>query len=440
MSKEVVPFQPLFTEILRQLARGRPVAITGLSNSGKSTLMRALASPLAGERYQRARGQPGWLVYVDCNQAVAISAQAFYEVVLRSLLDYLDGPAEGGLREALRGHHRAVTEADNAFTSSLAFNLALTGLLEASEADLVLILDEFDELYAALDSRALLNLRALRDRFGQRLGYVVASVRTLPLLRGQEIEGEFAELFSHTTYSMPLLSDQEARAILEGLGLEGLTEERRNSCLWLAGGHPGLLIDVAQVIGKVPKGKLENPLALAAGEPQTRAECLKIWGQLTEEERDGLLILALEKESSLPPGLHQRLHKAGLLRQGEIFSPLFADFVARKGRSRAVAQQGVYLDTDSGDVWVDGARIPVLTDLEYRLLKLLYQRRDKLTDKYRIVTEVWGEQYLGEVDDARVEKLVSRLRGKIEPDPSNPRYLITQRGRGYKLLSRPAHP
>jgi len=42
-----------------------------------------------------------------------------------------------------------------------------------------------------------------------------------------------------------------------------------------------------------------------------------------------------------------------------------------------------------------------------------------------------------EVDDARVEKLVSRLRGRIEPDPAAPRYLVTVRGRGYKLLSRP---
>jgi two-component system response regulator RegX3 len=38
------------------------------------------------------------------------------------------------------------------------------------------------------------------------------------------------------------------------------------------------------------------------------------------------------------------------------------------------------------------------------------------------------------VDDARIEKLVSRLRQKIEPDAANPKYLITMRGRGYKLL------
>jgi two-component system response regulator RegX3 len=131
------------------------------------------------------------------------------------------------------------------------------------------------------------------------------------------------------------------------------------------------------------------------------------------------------------------LERLGLIRDGEIFSQVFADFVMRRGRGTEIEARGVFVDADSGDVWVDGVRIPVLTDLEFRLLSLLDERVDKITDKYRIVTAVWGESYLGEVDDARVEKLVSRLRSKIEPDPSNPLYLITQRGRGYKLLSTP---
>ena len=38
------------------------------------------------------------------------------------------------------------------------------------------------------------------------------------------------------------------------------------------------------------------------------------------------------------------------------------------------------------------------------------------------------------VDNARIEKLVSRLRQKLEPDPANPKYLFTVRGRGYKLV------
>jgi two-component system response regulator RegX3 len=60
---------------------------------------------------------------------------------------------------------------------------------------------------------------------------------------------------------------------------------------------------------------------------------------------------------------------------------------------------------------------------------------NKICGKYQIVEAVWGEGYIDEVDDARVDKLISRLRSKVEPSPGNPRYLLTIRGRGYKLLS-----
>jgi len=90
---------------------------------------------------------------------------------------------------------------------------------------------------------------------------------------------------------------------------------------------------------------------------------------------------------------------------------------------------------ESGTVWVDGRAVPELTSLEYRLLLLLYGNLNRTCDKYKIVGAVWSEDYLDEVDDARVEKLVSRLRQKIEPTPSEPRYLLTIRGRGYKLIS-----
>jgi len=83
---------------------------------------------------------------------------------------------------------------------------------------------------------------------------------------------------------------------------------------------------------------------------------------------------------------------------------------------------------------VNGEEIPTLTDLEYRLLLLLYGQLDKICDKYQIVEAVWGDEYIDQVDDARIDKLLSRLRAKIEPDPRNPRYIMTIRGRGYKLV------
>jgi len=99
---------------------------------------------------------------------------------------------------------------------------------------------------------------------------------------------------------------------------------------------------------------------------------------------------------------------------------------------------GLRVDIESGNVWVGGQLIePPLTNAEFRLLSFLYKNAGKICGKYETVKSVWGEEYIDEVDDFRIAKLVSRLRRRIEPDPSNPRFIQTVRGRGYKLVIEP---
>ena len=432
-----LPFPSLSERLIEDLAAGDCVAVTGVSNTGKSSLMRALAGEPAESLYRKRAGRPITLIYVDCNRAVAISAQAFYEVVLRSVLERVGSKAASNLAASLRTHHQAITDASSSFTASLAFNLALTEVCEQLGTGLGLLLDEFDEIYAALEDRALLNLRALRDRFSDRLSFVTATLRGLESLRGRALDDEFAEMFARSTYTMPPLNESDSDHLLEAVAGEALNREGRRLCRELAGGHPGLLVAVAQVLAEEPEAHGDEALQTIRQHPSPRAECLKIWGQLQEDEQASLTSLASDEAAGLSPQQRRRLETLGLMRDGKIFSSLLADFARRRLRGAGIERTGVQIDTDSGDVWVDGMRIPVLTDLEYRLLEALNSRRDKLTDKYQIVTAVWGEKYLGEVDDARVEKLVSRLRSKIEADPAEPRYLLTQRGRGYKLLSNP---
>lgn len=432
MSTARLPFATLSQRLLADLAGGRCAAVVGLSNTGKSTLLRALAAhPLA------SGGLQAETVYVDCNQAVALTPQAFYEVVLRTLLERLVHGLEPALAASLRHHHRTLAEADSAFVASLSFNLALIEVCQGLARPLCILLDEFDEIYTCLDDRALLNLRALKDRFGARVVFVTATARTMPELRGREAEGEFAELFSGATYRMPPLSPQEIGEALEQYAPDGLSPERAAICIRLSGGHPGLLRALAEGMRDLEPDQQADPERAAGEMPRPRAECLKIWTQLLPAEQAELTTLALQPERRAAPGRFPRLEVLGLLVEGQAHPPLLAEFAAHRARPETPPRRGIELDPDSGDVWVDGARLPPLTDLEYRLLRLLHSRVDKLTDKYQIVTEVWGEAYLGEVDDARVEKLVSRLRSQIEPDPSSPRFLITQRGRGYKLLARP---
>jgi DNA-binding winged helix-turn-helix (wHTH) protein len=171
-----------------------------------------------------------------------------------------------------------------------------------------------------------------------------------------------------------------------------------------------------------------------------RGECVKLWNNLPAELQESLIKFLTGK--SVGRTQLRRLREKGILvyddeSHDQVFGKAFEGLVRRQRLVQDPVQPGVHVDIESGEVYVDGRTVPMLTDLEYRLMLLLFGQIDKICDKYRIVESVWGEDYIEEVDDARIEKLVSRLRQKIEPDPSDPRYLVTVRGRGYRLLSRP---
>jgi DNA-binding winged helix-turn-helix (wHTH) protein len=419
-------------QLLSILARAECAAVYGLSNTGKSPLLRTLPSPQHLAEYARLAGQPGVLVYVDCNRVVELTAAGFFEVVVRSLIETLehDPQVAPALVNQLRDHHNRITTTPSAFQASLAFNNAVSDACTQLGRHVVLVFDEFDEVYTALEDRTLLNLRALKDKFQNRLAYVTATTRPLtdPAFRK---ENEFAELFTVNVLPLRLLSEADARSVLQEVGGERLPAETQRALLAAAGGHFGLLHALAHAAQHQPENYRNDP--------NVRAECLKIWNQLRPDEQTALKALVTNPDDGLNPHDRARLSAFGLITdEGRLFSDLFTAFVRHQTALPEQAQPGVRVDEDAGEVWIEGVKVTVLTDLEYRLMQLLYQRQDRLTTKEQIVEAVWSGQYLDRVDDARIEKLVSRLRAKIEPDPLRPRYLLTQRGRGYKLVSRPA--
>ncbi len=90
----------------------------------------------------------------------------------------------------------------------------------------------------------------------------------------------------------------------------------------------------------------------------------------------------------------------------------------------------VQLDPDRHTVSVAGEYIS-LPLKEFELLELLLRNRGKVLTRSVLIERVWGADYVG--DTKTLDVHVKRLRGKIEPDPGNPRHLITVRGLGYKF-------
>jgi two-component system KDP operon response regulator KdpE len=72
-----------------------------------------------------------------------------------------------------------------------------------------------------------------------------------------------------------------------------------------------------------------------------------------------------------------------------------------------------------------------LTPIEFDLLRVLAQHRGRLVMHRQLLREVWGPEYGEETHYLRVH--VAHIRSKVEPDPSRPRYVITEPGVGYRL-------
>lgn len=91
---------------------------------------------------------------------------------------------------------------------------------------------------------------------------------------------------------------------------------------------------------------------------------------------------------------------------------------------------GLWLSPNAA-VWRDGKHLPVyLSRTEYRLLKYLMQHAGQVCEYDDVLRAVWSRERRRD----NLHELVYRVRQKIEPDPSNPRYLIIRSGIGLVLF------
>jgi two-component system KDP operon response regulator KdpE len=79
-----------------------------------------------------------------------------------------------------------------------------------------------------------------------------------------------------------------------------------------------------------------------------------------------------------------------------------------------------------------GARSPIkLTPTEWHILEALVRNPRRLVTKHYLLTTIWGPAY--ETEDGYLRLYLAQLRRKLEPEPSRPRYLLTEPGMGYRF-------
>jgi len=113
---------------------------------------------------------------------------------------------------------------------------------------------------------------------------------------------------------------------------------------------------------------------------------------------------------------------------------LWVTYKEGKGQvEQVILKSDIYIDSDKRQVKVNGASVH-LTPTEFDILHYLATQEGRVVTHRELLQAVWGAQYGEEREYLRV--FISQLRHKIEEDPLNPVYLLTEPGVGYRFTSR----
>jgi len=103
-----------------------------------------------------------------------------------------------------------------------------------------------------------------------------------------------------------------------------------------------------------------------------------------------------------------------------------------KKKSAVFNDDYLSIDISERKVMIKGERLK-LTPREFRLLALLVDNAGRVLSHQQALENVWGWEYINDVDYVRI--YISHLRQKMEPDPSQPKYILTEPGVGYYFNS-----
>lgn len=106
---------------------------------------------------------------------------------------------------------------------------------------------------------------------------------------------------------------------------------------------------------------------------------------------------------------------------------------SESGRSQGLIEvdERLKLDFDRREIWVENQLVK-LRPTEYRLLYHLVQNAGWVIPHDQLLAKVWGYEYRDEPHYVRL--YINYLRKKLEKDPSNPKYILTERGVGYRFV------
>ncbi|MEN4098352.1 MAG: hypothetical protein ROW52_00390, partial [Anaerolineaceae bacterium] len=270
---------------------------------GKTRLLDFLMRSDVQQHYLGSEVTNTLILRADCNRLRAHSEWGIYELLLTVLVE---GCVAISTIQHLRSELIALRmpvlkKAKKPILAQRQLELAVRMICQEHDLQVRFLLDEFDNIYRNLPGLCLDNLRALRDANKHHLSYVLFLRQPLTRLRDPADNESFYELFSRSTLGLRPYMPEDVEDMFAQIQVRRQVElpaAQRTRISMLSGGHPGLIMALFDMALKQPELLQAGSISALVQDTLVVEECRKLWFSLDSDERQGILDIVRNNESS----------------------------------------------------------------------------------------------------------------------------------------------
>jgi hypothetical protein len=451
------------------ISAGESGSVVGLPGCGRANLLGFLCHRLEVlQSYLPPQARSVALIPVDLNILPANNLSTLYRVVLRSFYrvgDHFDQMLQQTITTLYQENRM---ERDPFLLQSALQDLLL--LLQAQRMQVVLVLNRFDRFCQMTTPQMVNTLRGLRDNFKDTLSFIVGMSQEVAYLPDPTALGNMYELVDSNVCWVGAMNDEDARNLIAramDTASQSPSEVEVTTMLALSGGFPSLLRAICNWwLTTEDRPATSKWAATLLAKRSIRHRLTKIWSSLTQEEQ--FVLSEVQRLQTLAGGDGTGDGK-GTNGLSKNFDKVFQDFsqqqdhalthLVAKGvcdrigtgwrvagellaahveRAEGRGRGKVWLDEQTEEIYQGPTPLKDLTSLERSVLSFLVRRPRIRHTKTDLIISTWPDELRQKgVSDNSLYQMMLTLRRKIEPNPSEPRYLITWRGKpegGYQFF------
>lgn len=402
------------------LKQRHSVNLIGMKRVGISNFLRFfLYRPDIVETYI-SKSDKHLFISVDLNDLVEREIYPFWTLTLKRIADKVESSTlPEATKKSIASLFLTSIQSQDLFLVIDNVRRALQ-LIDESGMYVTLFFLRFDRLQDAFNPTFFDNLEGLRDATNERLAYVFTSYRSLDAIFPQVKTS--LSVFAQQMYVKPAKTEdmQTVYAAYQKRYKLQLTPAVEKDLFALVSGNMQYL-QLALIILHERKDEIQDIATVLLSDERITLQSEELWESLQREEQQSLLQVIRRKTIATgDKAKNTYVWETGFLKnkagEPEIFSPLFASYIAGRGEEEAKKNQVVHL-----------------TRKENALFNFLQKHLGDICDREQIIETVWAEYEDFGISDWAIDRLVARVRVKLKEQES-PYEVVTVRTRGYKLV------